>query len=62
MNEICNDLYSFEMTAEKYNMSISVQKTLLIILRKPKRYKLAVYNKNIDQIMISKYFRTVTET
>lgn len=49
-------LYRFQLSAEKWNMTISVQKTQsLVIARNPVRCKLATYNRSIEQIMSFRY-------
>lgn len=49
-------LYRFETAANKLNMTISVQKTQsLTISKEPRRCKLAVYNKSVEQVMSFKY-------
>lgn len=49
-------LYRLETTANKFGMLISISKTeALIISKEPKRCKLAVYNKSINEVMKFKY-------
>ena len=49
-------LYIFETKAKKLNMLISVQKLkFFTVLREPRRCKLAIYNKSVEQTMSFKY-------
>lgn len=49
-------LYKFEQIAATFNMQISVQKTKsLAVSREPRRCKLAVYNRSVEQVMTFKY-------
>lgn len=49
-------LHQFEMTAERYNMSISIPKTqTLVIAKEPRKCILAVYDKSVEQVMSFRY-------
>ncbi|XP_043499674.1 uncharacterized protein LOC122522555 [Polistes fuscatus] len=53
-------LYKFEKTVGKLNMTISVQKTeSLTISKEPRRCKLAVYNKSVNQVMRFEYLGVI---
>lgn len=45
-------LYRFETVAGKFNMIVSTQNTQsFAISREPKKCKLAIYNKRVEQVM-----------
>lgn len=49
-------LYKFQQTAQLFNMQISVEKTKsLAISKEPKRCKLAIYDRSVEQVMSFKY-------
>jgi hypothetical protein len=51
-------LHKFDLTMEKYNMIIFVQKIQTVVIAKEPKRKLAVYNKNVDHVMTFKYLET----
>ena len=55
-NDLQKMLYKFHLTAQKYNMKISVDKTKCLTFSKnPVRCKLTIDNKPIEQVMEFKY-------